>query len=443
MSGLSLLNQITLRTLTDPNYITKGSEVSWEEEDNNFIILADAIRELSNVNVNGIDPYDPAVEYSSSGPRYVTYGGNTWEYINPTPQTGITPGTDGTVWKIASQGLFSHKQNTDLKLAEGTSDEVTAAEIRAFIDAGTIGGVWGLISGTITDQTDLINLLDTKFNKDGSVAMTGHANWGGKNITNFGTLYSGNTNVIQNSTNANNYLQVASAGVVLNSNGEVTVQATALNVNTGSNKGQFKTDNLTSDRVYQFPDYDFAFPTSAPGSNTYLKWNGSSYVWATASGTTTLAALTDVNLTSVANGDLLKYDSGTSKWINFAPSYLTANQTITLSGHVTGSGSTSISTTIANGVVTNAMLAGSIAYSKLSLTGSILNADLAGGIDLTTKVTGLLPDGNIASAATWNAKQNALTFDSTPTASSSNPVTSDGIKTYTDKKSRIKAIIFG
>lgn len=37
--------------------------------------------------------------------------------------------------------------------------------------------------------------------------------------------------------------------------------------------------------------------------------------------------------------------------------YLTANQTITLSGNVTGSGTTSITTTIANNVVSNAMLA--------------------------------------------------------------------------------------
>ena len=33
-----------------------------------------------------------------------------------------------------------------------------------------------------------------------------------------------------------------------------------------------------------------------------------------------------------------------------------------------------------------------------------------------------------------DAKQNSLTFDSTPTASSNNPVTSGGIKTYTDNK---------
>jgi len=44
--------------------------------------------------------------------------------------------------------------------------------------------------------------------------------------------------------------------------------------------------------------------------------------------------------------------------------------------------------------VTNSMLAGSIAYSKLSLTGSIVNGDLAGGIDLPSKVSGILPGAN-------------------------------------------------
>jgi|GEM_PF-6723728 hypothetical protein len=53
-----------------------------------------------------------------------------------------------------------------------------------------------------------------------------------------------------------------------------------------------------------------------------------------------------------------------SQWTNDS-GYLTANQSITLSGNVTGSGTTSIATTIGAGVVTNAMLAGSIAASKL------------------------------------------------------------------------------
>lgn len=43
--------------------------------------------------------------------------------------------------------------------------------------------------------------------------------------------------------------------------------------------------------------------------------------------------------------------------------------------------------------------------------------------------------------STWNAKQNALTFDSTPTANSSNPVTSKGIKSALDAKADASAII--
>ena len=46
------------------------------------------------------------------------------------------------------------------------------------------------------------------------------------------------------------------------------------------------------------------------------------------------------------------------------------DQTITLTGHVTGSGTGSFATTIATGVVTNAMLAGSIDISKLAITGT-------------------------------------------------------------------------
>lgn len=54
--------------------------------------------------------------------------------------------------------------------------------------------------------------------------------------------------------------------------------------------------------------------------------------------------------------------------------YITGNQSITLSGDVSGTGTTAITTTIGAGKVTNAMLAGSI--------------------DLTAKVTGILPVAN-------------------------------------------------
>lgn len=64
-------------------------------------------------------------------------------------------------------------------------------------------------------------------------------------------------------------------------------------------------------------------------------------------GSSSLATLTDVTLTSVSNGQLLQYNSGTSKWVNYTPTYISGNQTITISGDATGSGTTSIPLTLA------------------------------------------------------------------------------------------------
>ncbi len=72
---------------------------------------------------------------------------------------------------------------------------------------------------------------------------------------------------------------------------------------------------------------------------------------------------------------------------------LSGNQTVTLTGNVTGSGATSISTTIAAGVVTNAMLAGSI--------------------DLTSKVTGTLPILNGGTNATSYATNVLMGYNGT------------------------------
>ena len=53
-----------------------------------------------------------------------------------------------------------------------------------------------------------------------------------------------------------------------------------------------------------------------------------------------------------------------------------------------------------------------------------LSADLVDDTSTTNKFV------DAEEKATWNAKQNALTFDTTPTESSTNPVTSGGIYTY-------------
>ena len=82
---------------------------------------------------------------------------------------------------------------------------------------------------------------------------------------------------------------------------------------------------------------------------------------------------------------------------------------------------------------------------KTALDAKANNADLA-----TIAKSGKLSDATEDAThrvvtdtekATWNAKQNALTFDTTPTANSSNPVTSGGVKTALDAKAAKSEIV--
>lgn len=114
----------------------------------------------------------------------------------------------------------------------------------------------------------------------------------------------------------------------------------------------------------------------------YAKFSGSSVSYVASIGNADLAnsAIT-IQGTSTSLGESVDVINGTGfvkssgTTISYDNStYLTGNQTITLSGDISGSGTTAITTTIGAGKVTNAMLAGSI--------------------DLTSKVTGVLPVAN-------------------------------------------------
>jgi hypothetical protein len=61
-----------------------------------------------------------------------------------------------------------------------------------------------------------------------------------------------------------------------------------------------------------------------------------------------LSGLGDVTITNPVDGQILRYSGGgTNKWVNITPNFLTANQTITVSGDATASGSTSLNLTLA------------------------------------------------------------------------------------------------
>lgn len=95
-------------------------------------------------------------------------------------------------------------------------------------------------------------------------------------------------------------------------------------------------------------------------------------------------------------------------------------------------------------VIRQGAAAGATAYQKPS--GGIPKSDLSSSVQTsldkadsaiqteTDPVFSASPAAGITSSdiSSWNAKQSALTFDTTPTANSTNPVTSAGIKAYVD-----------
>lgn len=127
--SIALLNSILLRVKTDPNLSAKGSPLTWDEEDTNFVIIRDALSELSNVDTSGFTPYNAGTTYSNVGPDYVSYNGNIYEYINAVAQSGITPGSDPLTWQIVSLGQFAHEQNKDQYLDLGGPFEVSAEDV--------------------------------------------------------------------------------------------------------------------------------------------------------------------------------------------------------------------------------------------------------------------------------------------------------------------------
>lgn len=106
-----------------------------------------------------------------------------------------------------------------------------------------------------------------------------------------------------------------------------------------------------------------------------------------------LSGLSDVTITTPANGQLLQYNSTSSKWVNWTPNYITGNQSITISGDATGSGATSIAVTLVNSGVT----AGTYTKVTVDAKGRVTSgASLASG-DLPT-YTGTLTSSQVTTA---------------------------------------------
>lgn len=321
-----------------------------------------------NTNLNGITDWKVG--------DWVIFNGTAWEKVDNTDQVTSVNGKQGAVTLT-------------------TADIADSTNKRYVTDANlvVINNTSGINTGDET-QASIISKLGFTPADDANV------------VHKTGGEFVGGIKVFTNSLYANENFYISDAfvdtpntgftGIFGNATGLIFKRDTfkvSINYADSANKVYtLPASNGTLALLSDIPSLAGYVPTSRK-----LTINGTQFdlsadrTW-TISTATTLAALTDVALASLADGQLLKYNASTSKWVNFTPNYLTGNQTITLTGDVTGSGTTNITTAIASSVVTAKLLTGYAigTNTALAATDSILTAFGKVQAQLDAKGTGTI-----------------------------------------------------
>ena len=121
-----ILRQTTYSPLTN-----KNDYISSQDYDDNMVNIYKDLVEL--LNTESVVDYDISVTYNLGD--YVVSGGKLYKSISASPFSNVAP-PNASYWLEQFPTILAHIKNADTKLAEGTSNEVTASEIRAFIDGG-------------------------------------------------------------------------------------------------------------------------------------------------------------------------------------------------------------------------------------------------------------------------------------------------------------------
>lgn len=324
-------------------------------------------------------------------------GSNTWSLLTDNTANWDTAYSDRYKWDGGSTGLVAATGRTSLGLVIGTDVQAWDADLDAIAAlAGTSGFLKKTAANTwsLDTNTYLTTAAGAATYEPIITAGTTAQYWRGDKS--WQTL---NTAAVAELTNL--YFTDARARAAISASTGISYNSTTGAIS--STITQY-TDALARAAVS-------LTTTGSSGAATYNSTTGVLNV-----PTYTLSGLggqpLDADLTAIAgllgtSGILKKTAADT--WALDTNTYLTGNQTITLSGDVSGSGATAITTTIGAGKVTNAMLAGSIAASKLVGTDIATVGTITSGIWNGSAIG----DSYISSAATWNAKEPAIAAGTT------------------------------
>lgn len=289
----------------------------------------------------------------------------------------------------------------------------------------TVGTVWGTITGTLSNQTDLQSALDAKVPTSRTITINGTAldlsanrSWTVGDVRTDGSYANPAwiTSLAWSKITGAPAFLTAEADTLATVTGRGNTTSTYISVDyvIATNNGN-GTNYRVGDDAW-FGDVNLANTVRLMGiqnnANGYIIFgNGDN----TALGRAGTGALTYGGNTVYHSGNLTNLNQLTN-----GPGYITGNQTITLSGDATGSGTTSIGVTLANsGVVAGTYTKVTVDAKGRVTSGTTLSAGDIPTLNYVAKsgdsMTGNLSFGSSGAGITWAANTDgaSITFEST------------------------------
>ena len=154
------VDNLILRQTDYPPLVNKDDILAIADFDSNMINIYDDLIALCLT--NGVIAYDISTEYDDEVINYATHDGRLWKFVNAVPGSNVTPGTNELYWIEVFPTELAHRKNSDTILDEGGANEVTASEIRAFIDAG----LTSTTNLSLSEQTDVSLKINSSTGSD-------------------------------------------------------------------------------------------------------------------------------------------------------------------------------------------------------------------------------------------------------------------------------------